>query len=87
MKEQVRHFLRVSLLVPISIVKDRPLLRPLEVGTLGALLHWGHTSVVVACFAGHIAHPVGIGCSRRKGFGSWGHMSLVAVYLEATIYC
>lgn len=86
MKEQVRYSPRVSLLVPISIVKDRPWLRPLEVGTLGALLHWGRT-LVVACFADHIAHPVGIGCSRRKDFGSWGRISLVAVYLEATIYC
>jgi len=82
-KEQLRHSLQVFLSVPISIAKDQPLLRPPVVDTSGALVHWGHTLVVVACFADHIVLPVGIGCSRQKDFGSWGRILLVVVYLEA----
>jgi hypothetical protein len=86
-KEQTRHSPQVFLLVLISTARDQPLSLRRVVDMWEALGRSGRTLVEVACFADHIVCPVGIGYSRRKDFGSWGRILLVAVYLEATAYC
>ena len=85
-KEQLPHFPQAFSLVPLSIVRDQPSLLRQGVGMWEALVHSGRT-LEVACFVDHIVHLVGIGCSKRKDFGSWDRILLADVYLEATIYC
>jgi hypothetical protein len=82
---QLRQSLQVFLLVPISIVKDQPLLLQQVVDKLGALVHLGRT-LEVACFADRIVGFVGMNCSTRRDSDSWGRILLVAVCSEATTH-
>jgi hypothetical protein len=85
-KEQLPHSPQVFLWVRISIAKDQPLLLQRVADKSGALVHSDRT-LGVACFADHIVRLVGIGCSKRKDFGSLDRILLVVVCSKATAYC